>query len=70
MTQEVAMFAPHCPACQRRVLLSTDRIVRFASTGGGRHLVVLRCDCGELLDWDQQPPAPHDAAVGAVLERA
>jgi hypothetical protein len=55
------MFAPHCPVCRRRVLLSTDQIVRYASAGGGRHTVVLRCGCGELLDWDQAPPPAAQA---------
>lgn len=50
------MFAPHCPTCRRRVLLSTDHIVRFAWDGASR-VAVLRCHCGELVDWNQQAPA-------------
>ena len=50
------MFAPHCPTCDRRVLLGPRRIVRFASTELG-HDVVLQCHCGELVAWDQVAPA-------------
>lgn len=68
------MFAPHCPTCRRRVLLSTDQIVRFAWDGSQR-VAVLLCACGELLDWNQQPvaddaqqaPSPATAA-SAVAE--
>lgn len=65
------MFAPHCPTCARRVLLSTDQIVRGTSPG-----LVLRCHCGELLAWDQRPPAPGPedgrplALVGVAADTA
>ena len=49
------MFAPYCPSCESRVLLGPDRIVEFAWAGNGR-VVVLRCTCGTLVDWDQIPP--------------
>lgn len=50
------MFAPHCPTCGRQVLLGSGRIVSFAWDGDGEHVVVLRCFCGELVDWDQPRP--------------
>ena len=56
------MFAPHCPTCDRRVLLGPRRIVRFASTGLG-HDVVLQCHCGELVAWDQAAPEAEPEAV-------
>jgi len=56
------MFGPYCATCRRRVLLSTDRIVSFASPGHGRHVAVLRCLCGHLVDWDQRPPDPEATA--------
>lgn len=61
------MFAPYCPACGSQVLLGPDRIVRFAWDGAGRRTVVLRCACGDLVDWDRPPPTiatdvPADAA--------
>ncbi len=52
------MFSPHCPTCGHQVLLGTDRIVRFAWSGGER-AVVLRCWCGDVVSWNQQPPAAH-----------
>jgi len=54
------MFAPHCSTCRCRVLLGADRIVHFAWDGEGHRVVILRCTCGELVDWDARPPA-HDA---------
>jgi RNase P subunit RPR2 len=51
-----SMFAPYCSTCGSRVLLGYDDIVRFTSDGAADHVVVLRCSCGELLEWDQQPP--------------
>ena len=68
------MFAPHCPTCRRRVLLSTDHLVRFAWQGGER-TAVLRCLCGELVNWDQQPPAgpgaePEEGATERVARPA
>lgn len=49
------MFAPYCAACQRRVLLGTRRIERFATSPDG-HDVVLRCWCGALVAWDAAEP--------------
>ncbi|WP_195210441.1 hypothetical protein [Actinomarinicola tropica] len=57
------MFAPHCPTCARRVLLGPRRVVGL---GGRLHL---RCHCGELLAWDQQPP-PAQAVAGSDQEQA
>ncbi len=57
------MFAPHCPTCRTRVLLGTDRIVAFAADRSGERVVVLRCTCGDLVDWDQRPPVGADAAT-------
>ena len=50
------MFAPHCPSCDRRVLLGTDRILGLrggAHTEG--HRVDLRCRCGTRVQWTAQP---------------
>ena len=59
------MFAPYCRSCASRVLLGPRRIVTFAwDRGDQRPVVVLRCFCGALLDWDDQPPA-DGAAVDA-----
>ena len=64
------VFAPHCPRCRCRVLLGTDRIVRFAwsgdgdGDGDGDRVVVLRCVCGEFVDWDQRPRA--EVVLGAT----
>ncbi len=50
------------------MLLGTDRIVRFAwsgeGDGDGDRVVVLRCVCGELVDWDQRPLA--EVVLGAT----
>lgn len=62
------MFAPHCPACRRQVLLGTGRIVHFAWNGDGAHVVVLRCFCGELVDSDQQPVDQHLAPIRTPVE--
>lgn len=59
------MFAPYCSACRRRVLLGTNRIVRFDFSGAGRHVVVLRCLCGTHLDWDQRPGGPSERGTRA-----
>lgn len=62
------MFAPHCPSCRRRVLLSTDQLVRISWQDGER-TAVLRCFCGALVDWDQRPPAVTAAeGTGAPAE--
>ena len=52
------MFAPHCPTCERRVLLGFDQIVHGTYPG-----LILRCSCGELLTWDQRPPPESDGPV-------
>ena len=57
------MFAPHCPSCECRVLLGPDRIVRFEWTPAGSRIVVLRCTCGQFVDWDQRPLAPLAATA-------
>jgi len=64
------MFAPFCPVCGHRVLLGTDQIVRFAWDGDGQRVAILRCYCGELVDWNQQPPAPSAPIRPEVLCRS
>lgn len=39
------MFDPHCPACQKRVLLGTRRLEGVANTSDGIFMV-FRCYCG------------------------
>lgn len=60
------MFAPHCPTCRCRILLGTDRIVRFDWNKVGARVVVLRCVCGELVDWDQRPAHESARPLGAT----
>ena len=50
------VFAPYCSTCGRRVLLGCEDIVRFTADGAAGHVVVLRCTCGELVEWGQRPP--------------
>jgi hypothetical protein len=61
------MFAPICPTCRRRVLLGSGRIIGFATAGDGAHTVMLRCFCGELVEWRSRPrpvePTPSAAAA-------
>lgn len=58
------MFAPYCPTCASRVLMTTRRIVRFTSPETGLLDVVLRCYCGTEVSADSTPPhAPATAAV-------
>lgn len=52
------MFAPYCPTCASRVLMSTRRIVRFTSAETGILDVVLRCYCGTEVSADANPPQP------------
>ena len=47
------MFAPHCPACDRRILLGTQRLVALRAEGG-RPAATLRCRCGAAVRW--RPP--------------
>jgi hypothetical protein len=52
--QEVpAMFAAHCPSCDRKVLLGNNRITGIAS-GAGHHRVDLRCRCGATIRWSSR----------------
>lgn len=56
------MFAPYCPTCASRVLMTTRRIVRFTSEETGVIDVVLRCYCGTEVAADAVPPhAPPPA---------
>jgi hypothetical protein len=50
------MFAPHCPSCDRRVLLGTDRVEGIRRNGRG-HQVTLRCRCGTVVRWTGAAPA-------------
>jgi hypothetical protein len=50
------MFAPYCPTCAGRVLMTTRRIVRFTSAETGLVDVVLRCYCGTEVAADANPP--------------
>ncbi|HUR73322.1 MAG TPA: hypothetical protein VMZ00_03555 [Sporichthya sp.] len=50
------MFAPYCPTCASRVLMTTRRIARFASPETGLVDVVLRCYCGTEVSADSNPP--------------
>lgn len=51
------MFAPYCPTCASRVLLTTRRIVRFTSPETGLVDVVLRCYCGTEVPADATAPS-------------
>lgn len=55
---ELAVFAPYCPTCESRVLLSTRRIVGVAAARD----VTLRCYCGTEVAWDAVAPTPEPAA--------
>lgn len=50
------MFAPYCPTCASRVLMTTRRIVRFTSEETGLVDVILRCYCGTEVSADANPP--------------
>jgi len=50
------MFAPYCPTCASRVLMTTRRIVRFTSPETGLVDVVLRCYCGAEVSAEANPP--------------
>lgn len=50
------MFAPYCPTCAGRVLMTARRIVRFTSEETGLIDVVLRCYCGTEVSADSLPP--------------
>ena len=58
------MFAPYCPTCASRVLMTTRRIVRFASPETGLVDVLLRCYCGTEVSADANPP--HAAPLASV----
>ena len=60
------MFAPHCPSCERRVLLGTrpHREARVATTRG--HQVTLRCRCGDRRPVDRAAPPSAAAALPAL----
>jgi hypothetical protein len=63
-----SMFAPHCPTCQRRVLLGTRRIVAADLAQRGAFRVMLRCHCGTLVHHGDPPaavPAPPPASNAA-----
>lgn len=59
------MFAPHCPTCERRVLLGLGRIVHLGAGPAGGHVVVLRCRCGGLVSWSSQGPKDETPSVTA-----
>jgi hypothetical protein len=48
------MFAPYCTTCGSRRLLGLGRIVVSEWERGGT--VRVRCDCGDVIDADAQPP--------------
>jgi RNase P subunit RPR2 len=54
------MFAPHCPACDRPVLLGVDRIVHLGSRAR-THEVTLRCRCGTEVRWRLSSRVAADA---------
>lgn len=56
------MFAPYCPTCATRVLMTTRRIVRFTSAETGLVDVILRCYCGTEVSADSTPPAAPKGA--------
>lgn len=62
------MFAPYCPTCASRVLLTTRRIVRFTSPETGMVDVVLRCYCGTEVSAEANPPHAHRAVLTARPE--
>ena len=65
------MFAPYCPTCASRVLMTTRRIVRFTSEETGLVDVVLRCYCGTEVSAEANPPsAPQTVPVARDLTRS
>lgn len=59
------MFAPHCPTCDRRVLLGTSRIVT-ADLAGAPFTVAVRCFCGTAVDaFRETPPRAEPAPAGS-----
>jgi hypothetical protein len=48
------MFAPYCPTCRSRQLLSPSRIVASAWERGGP--IHVRCWCGTIVPADAGPP--------------
>ena len=59
------MFAPYCPSCASRVLLTTRRIVRFTSPDTGMVDVVLRCYCGTEVSAEANPPSTPQTVPAA-----
>ena len=64
------MFAPYCPTCASRVLLTTRRIVRFPSDVTGQLDVILRCYCGTEVSAEADPPQSSDARPHQPLPAA
>lgn len=62
----MGMFAPYCPTCASRVLMTSRRIVRFTSPETGLVDVVLRCYCGTEVSADSAPPAVPPAAAAKL----
>jgi hypothetical protein len=62
------MFAPYCPTCASRVLMTTRRIVRFTSAETGMVDVILRCYCGTEVPAEGNPPHPHQGVPTARAE--
>ena len=62
------MFAPYCPTCASRVLMTTRRIVRFTDAETGMVDVVLRCYCGTEVAADANPPQMHQVVPTARTE--
>lgn len=48
------MFDPHCPTCDRRMLLGSRRVERIDQTPEGP-VVHLRCFCNTAVVWPSAP---------------
>jgi hypothetical protein len=64
------MFAPYCPTCASRVLMTTRRIVRFTSEETGLVDVILRCYCGTEVAAEANAPRPAPAARADEFTRS
>lgn len=58
------MFAPHCPACDRRVLLGPRRVLGISEDGR----VLLRCHCGAAVEWTATPSPALELGGAALAE--
>ena len=63
------MFAPYCPTCASRVLMTTRRIVRFTSEETGKVDVILRCYCGTEVPAESDPPRAHPLPAALPVAR-